>query len=174
MLILLENGFLFLIIYHLNSALSSIQIYLALDAFYLLFPILYLRLYPGVIVAFLSGLFIYGGLPFSFEGCMLYGSIFLLTAYFRQNIDRSNPIQTTFFAFLLNSFIFIIISLCQVSSINTNDYWQRLLVDFLFSQIIVVLLMATSVGSLTHLVINTTRRTTTLLLKEKTFILVSI
>lgn len=142
MLILLENGVLFLIIYHLNSALSSVQIYLALDAFYLLFPILYLRLYPGLIAAFLSGLFVYSGLPFSFEGSMLYGSVFLLTAYFRQNIDRSNPIQTTFFAFLLNSFIFIIISLWQAPLISTNDYWQRLLVDFLFSQMIVILLAA--------------------------------
>lgn len=142
MLILLGNVFLFLIIHQLNKILSSAHIHLALDGLYLIFPTLYLRLYSGLIVTFASGLFVYAGLPFSVEGCILYSSIFLLMAYYRQNIDRSNILQITFLAFLLNGIVFFAISLWQIPLANPGSYWQRLLVDLLFSQLVIVLVAA--------------------------------
>lgn len=118
----------------LNSMLSGASVYIVVDAVFLLFPTLYLRLGEGAIMVLISGFLLGAVRPVEFgQHGLLFLCVYLTMRLWSMRLRREKPKHVLFLAFLANTLLFF--GLCFLSDTQWSQQGviQRTILDFVIS-----------------------------------------
>ncbi len=143
LVILAVNGLLYFALNQVNAVLAPLSLHLSLDALYLLFAFLYLKTNQGLLIGFLTALFIDAALPVPFGvHTILYFCTLAALLRMRRELRRDNPRHIVLAAFWSNFFIMLGLSLLVGKGLLAQwDFWLRFCSDLAISQLLLIFLV---------------------------------
>lgn len=142
--LLLTNIITVLVIQYTNSLLSPLFIYMYIGAAFIVGPALLLGYKGGIAVVILTSLFLDAGTTGTFGlATPLFLIGFIILHITRKNIKRNSMPYGIIFALCANAvlFLFMIIFLTDSASLSDRAYWQHVIIDFIVSEIAVLLVV---------------------------------
>jgi len=142
-IILFGNCLLLFLVAMVNDALAPLSIYLYINGLIVLVPLIYLSLSKGLLCVLITG--IYSDaillLPFG-TSPVIFAVVFTAYYWFRQEFKTHySPGHNLLYAVSGNAFLLAITSITlNEGSLSHFSYWSSILLNFLFSQIVLSLI----------------------------------
>lgn len=140
-LTLLCHALLMFIVGEVNRLLAPFHLHLMVDAMYLIFPALFFRVWPGMLVTALTAAALFALRPMSYTfGVLLFPLVTLFATRVRIRIRRENPRHLAVVTLGINTVLFAIYTLNNTIFPTEPSWWLRLGSDYLLSQIIILMI----------------------------------
>lgn len=143
-ILIATNILLLLLTQMVNHSLAQHAVFLSVASLFIIPAILQLSSRWGMLTVAIQGLLIDSTLPTEHYGLhfILFITLFTLLSYFRSAIRRANLFQVIMVCVAINGSIMILLGIFMSPEglLSETAYWIRILTDFLFSSVLLLLI----------------------------------